>query len=159
MTSSRRSNMILHNTISTAQSRLRIGKLSSMKRSSPSSRREIPPTSNGWCWYWVCSGIYWCFHYHQIGGDLLKEWSQNDHHLCLFCWYPLVCDRCEPQKYKNSHQIVSIVSCASSCVPPTAGYFITLCEDVSLFYLLRHLIGLIKSWLVSSCAGKNRWDF
>lgn len=49
------------------------------------------------------------------------------------------------KEYKNSHQIVSIVSCATSCVSPTAGNFITLCEDVSLFYLLRHLISLIKS--------------
>ena len=37
------------------------------------------------------------------------------------------------KKYKNSHQIVSIGSCATNCVPPTAGYFITLCEDVPLF--------------------------
>jgi hypothetical protein len=73
---------------STAQSRPRMGSLSSTGSPSPSSRSEIPLTSNG---VRPVLSMSWSLHHHE-------GWGQKGHHLRPFCQCPHVCDGCEPQE-------------------------------------------------------------
>lgn len=87
--------------------------LSPMETPPPSSRSEIPPTSNGVMLVLrmllspLGSSPPW------DGWDLLEWWVQVGHHLCPFCWCPHVCDRREPWEIWQFPQDCQQASCTS----------------------------------------------